>query len=202
MSLRLVVPPDQEPIELSDAKAQCRVSHDAEDGLIRAYIRAARSRCEAYQLRAWLTQTWELTLDGFPALTLRSPMGAILLPRPPLRSVVSITCVDPDGEERTLVENDDFYVDTASDPGRVYPAWRAGWPAVRRYPGAVRIRYVAGYERPEMVPENWKQALRFEVAHYYQNRSSVEVGTIVAKMHHAAEALLGPERVRPDLFRS
>lgn len=199
LGLRLISEPDVEPITLADAKAQCRVTHSAEDELLHGYIRAARQSCETYQLRAWLTQTWELTLDGFPAPTPRNPAAAIRLPRPPLQAVVSVIYLAEDGSEVTM-DPGDYRVTTGVEPGIVAPASPPHWPAVVKRPGAVRIRYVAGYERPLQVPENWRQAVRFEVGHYYQNRSSVEVGVSASPMLRATEALLAPDRIRPATF--
>lgn len=199
MGLRLVTPPAEEPVTLEEAKLQCRVTHDAEDVLIEQYIRAAREACEAFQLRAWLTQTWELSLDRFPCASERNPRAGIRLPRPPLQSVESIIYTASDGSEVTMAAAD-YLVDTDAEPGVVYPAYGTSWPAARCYPGSVRIRYVAGYQKYHQVPGSWTQALLFEVAHYYQNRSSVETGTVATKMHRATEALLSADRVRPDLY--
>lgn len=51
----------------------------ADNELIAVLITAARQDCEAFQNRAYLTQTWELWLDAFPS------KNYIELPRPPLQ---------------------------------------------------------------------------------------------------------------------
>ena len=38
----------QEPVTLNEAKAQCRVEHNADDDLIQSYITAAREYCEGF----------------------------------------------------------------------------------------------------------------------------------------------------------
>lgn len=199
MGLRLVVPPAEEPITLDDAKAQVRVTHDAEDALLTSYIAAARQRCEDYQRRAWLAQTWELTLDSFPCACAFSPRAGIRLPRPPLQSVESVQYVASDGTLTTL-DSAAYEVDTSAEPGWIYPAYGTTWPATRCVSGAVRVRYVAGYADSAALPETWKMAVRFEVGHYYANRESVVTGTIVTTVHGATEALLRSDRVAPLLY--
>lgn len=186
MGLRLVTPPSAEPLTLADAKAHLRVEHTAEDALIEGYISAARARCEEYQRRAYLTQTWELTLDGFP-------YGAIRLPRPPLQSVESVTYRDADGVMRTM-DPDAYRVDTDGDVGEISLAPGASWPPARSGTGAVRVRFVAGAEDLQDVSETVRQAMRFYVGHYYANREAVAIGASVVAIPEAAKALLGPNR--------
>lgn len=187
MALRLVTAPTSEPLTLLEGKEHLRIDHTAEDALVADYIAAARVRCEAIQRRAYLTQTWELTLDAFPC-------DGIVLPRPPLQSVTSITYTDSDGVVQTLDEAL-YQVDTDSEPGRVYPAYDTYWPSTRSVPNAVRIRYVAGVTDSANVPESVKMAMRFWLGHYYLNRESVIAGTIATVMPEAAKALLLPDAV-------
>lgn len=207
MGLRLVVPPAVEPITLQEAKAQCRVTHSAEDELIGAYLSAARERCEEFQRRSYVTQTWELTLDGFSPEHCGTDDGTILLPRPPIQSIVSVKYFDSDGVDTTL-DPSAYLLDAAAEPGRLRAAFNTSWPAHRPIHGAVRIRYVAGYapgeaegeEEPDLtanVPNRVKQAIRFEVAHFYANRENEITGTIATELHGGAKSLLRPDRVPP-----
>ena len=78
MGLQLVTPPAAEPVSLSEAKEHSRITGTDEDDLITTFIEAAREYCEEYQNRAYITQTWDLSLDEFPD----SPYS---LPKPPLQ---------------------------------------------------------------------------------------------------------------------
>lgn len=199
MALRLVTPPASEPLTLAEAKDHLRVTHNAEDNLLAAYVSAARQACEGYQRRSYITQTWELALDAFPS----AHAGEIELPRPPIQSVTSIKYIDTDGAEITMATAD-YQVDVDSEPGRLFPAYGTRWPATRVVPNAVRIRYVAGYAptgAPSVVdpagnvPEPVKQAMRFYLGHYNANREGVVTGTIATPLPFAARAHLGPGRV-------
>jgi uncharacterized phiE125 gp8 family phage protein len=202
VDLRLVSPPAVEPLSLQEAKDHLRVTHAAEDALIQAYITAARSRCEEYQRRAYVQQTWELSLDGFPCASANDPHAVIRLPRPPVQSVASVIYVAEDGSEVTM-DASAYQLDAGGELARLSPAYGTTWPRARRVPGAVRIRYVAGYPvggteaQPDPaanVPPLVRMAMRFEIGHYYANREAVVTGTIVTSMHSATKDLLSPGR--------
>lgn len=187
MALRLVVPPSTEPLTVDEAKAHLRVTHAEEDLLIASYVEAARQRCETFQRRAYVTQTWELTLDEFPP-------GAILLPRPPIQSVESVKYTDETGTVQTLDERA-YVVDTDSEPGRIVPAYGTFWPFTLCTPGAVRVRFVAGYgDGAADVPEVVRMAMRFYLGHYNTNREGVVTGTIATELPEGAKDLLRPDR--------
>lgn len=94
MTSRLITAPAVEPVTVAEARAHLYVGHSDDDAIIGAFIAAAREDCEHRTQRALVTQTWERTLDGFPA--------AISLPMAPLASVTSVKYIDGDGNEQTL----------------------------------------------------------------------------------------------------
>ena len=195
MASRLITAPAVEPVTLAEAKAHLRVDHTAEDALIAMYLQAARQDCEEWTARAFVTQTWELVLDKFPA-------DEILLPRPPLQSVESVKYDDAAGQETTLATTE-YDVDSASQPGWVVPV-TTGWPT-STFEGinSVRIRYVAGYLMPDSpadltsaIPGSIKAAILLHLGRLYENREDVVVGTVVNAMPiGTAEYLLRPYRV-------
>lgn len=188
MALVLVTPPAQEPVPLAEAKAHLRVDTADDDALIQALIVAAREHVEHIIRRALVTQTWDLILDAFPA-------DEIMLPRPPLQSVSSITYRLQDGTVVTL-DPANYVVDTKSEPGRVVLAPGRSWPSDPLYAaGAVTVRYVAGYGDPAAVPVAIKQAILLLVGHWYENREAVAVGHTVIQLPMTVDALLWPYRV-------
>src|SRR5690348_12085488 len=99
MGLVLTTPPAAEPVTLSVSKNHLRVDTDltADDALITSFLSAAREEAEAYTGASIVTQTWTATFNGFPDW--RRPLR---LARGPVRSITSISYVDPSGATQTL----------------------------------------------------------------------------------------------------
>ncbi len=183
MGLKIITPPVLEPVSLTEAKLHLRVEHDVDNTLITGLIAAARLLCEAYQARAYLSQTLELRLDRWPA------GRGIDLPRPPLASVTSILWKDQSEEQHTMAE-DQYITDSDSEPGRILLAEGCSWPSGELYPaGAVAIRYVAGAAAAVSVPQSIKQAILLTLGDWYMDRQSGQA------LSPASRALLSRERV-------
>jgi uncharacterized phiE125 gp8 family phage protein len=187
MGRTLVDAPAVEPVTKTEAKAQLRITHSDEDTIIDGLITAARHYSENYCQRVFITQTWDLFLDCFPA--------EIEIPFPPLQSVTHIKYIDTDGNEQTLSASN-YTVDSSSFIGRIVPAYGESWPSIRYVPNAVNVRFVAGYgDAASDVPETIKLAMKMLIAHWYENRETVKVGTITKAIEFSYEALLDPYRV-------
>ena len=103
MALSLVTAPTTEPVSLRLAKKQVRQDLDVDDDLLRdVIIPAARERGELATLRAWVSQTWDLVLDGFPGC------GWIEIPKPPLVSVQWVKYQDMQGTWHTMTAGTDY----------------------------------------------------------------------------------------------
>lgn len=182
MAIRLITPPSVEPISLIEAKSHLRVDHSTDDTLISAMIAAARIYCEQWTARAFVTQSWELVIDKFPA-------AEILIPLPPLQSVISVKYDDSSGNE-VILATDQYEVDTVNQPGWVVPI-TGGWPT-STWEGinSVRILFVAGYDAsldspPDLaanVPQSLKAAMYLYLGQLYDQREDIVVGTIVNKL--------------------
>lgn len=191
MGLVRTVAPATEPVSLTEAKAQCRIDGTAENDLLTALIAAARTHLEEITWRALITQTWRLTLRGFP--TCNAP---IYLPRPPLIAVSSITYVDTAGTTQTLASGD-YTVDAAAEPGTIEPAWGLSWPLTRDQPAAVTITYTAGFGNAAAVPSDLVHALKLLIGHWSENREAVAEGGLT-EVPLAVQALVAPWLVRDD----
>jgi uncharacterized phiE125 gp8 family phage protein len=188
-ALTLVTPPATEPVSLPEAKAHLRVDGTDEDTLINTLITAAREYCEQIQGRSYITQTWELTLDAWPA------EPEIRLPRPPLQSVAWVQYRDQSGIEYTL-DPPAYVVDSRSEPGRIVLASGQSWPPVTLYPaGAITVRFTAGYGDAAAVPQRVRQAILLLVGHWYANREAVLIGSISKEIEMSVHALLSLDRV-------
>lgn len=170
MKLVCITQPGSEPIELSDVEGQCRITDlSAEASTVETMIQAVRERAEQVTRRAFVTQVWELTLDGFP-------YGAINLPLPPLQTVDSIKYVDTDGVEQTL-DPFAYRVLTSGEPGAVKPLYNTTWPATLNDVDTVKIRFTCGYgpispATSLNVPKAICQWMLINVANLYENRES------------------------------
>lgn len=148
MRLRLLTPPTGEPIDLDEARVQCRVDGADDDARLTALIATAREQAETRTRRAIMACRYELSLDGFPEpSTARSGHEAlravsIFLPHDPVRAVAAVTYLDSDGAEQTLAASE--YVLIPGAPSRIAPAAGTCWPATLDQMGAVTISYDTG----------------------------------------------------------
>jgi uncharacterized phiE125 gp8 family phage protein len=161
MILRLITPPEVLPVSLAEMKAEARLdgSDDTDDARLMGCLRAATDRldgAEGLLGKALITQEWQLLLPSFPCHG-----GRIDLPLPPLQAVISVTYVDPAGDEQTLATDRYQVVGTS----HAYPGWIAHahamtWPATRCQDEAVTITFSCGYGPSwNDVPEGFKQGL-------------------------------------------
>lgn len=163
-----------------------------EDAYISGLIVAARQYVEAVTNRALMTQSWRLPMDAFPQ------SRTIYLPVPPLQDVSSITYYDAKGTLQTL-DADYYFVDVDSEPGRVVLADSFSWPDTHSRPNAVSIQFTAGYgSETNQVPQAIKHAMLMLIAHWYEHREAVVIGTsgnVATEVAFAVDALLTPYRV-------
>lgn len=135
----LIVAPTAEPVTLAEVKVQLgiTVADELSDTLITRRIGQARRWVESRTGRSLMPQTHELRLDTFAE--------QIPLPFPPIDSIVSVQYVDADGT-LTTIDADDYVLETYPLVPYLRPAYGVSWPSPRGEPGAVRIRYQAGYD--------------------------------------------------------
>ena len=115
---------------------------------------------------ALITQTWERTLDAFPAAG-----GALELGMPPVQSITSVKYLDAAGTEQTLV-NTAYTLDAVAAPGWVLPAAGTDWPATGDYANAVRVRFVAGFGAASSDPAAGKAWMLLHIAEWYAQREA------------------------------
>ncbi|MDR3450740.1 MAG: head-tail connector protein [Alphaproteobacteria bacterium] len=210
-SFSLVMPPSVEPVLLADAKQQARIDTSADDALVTALITAARQWAEKYTGRAFITQTWQLTLDLWPGasehywdgmrqgpVTALDQVNYISLPKAPLQSVTSVNYYD-NADNATLWNAGNYFVDSVREPGRLALRLGAVWPVPSRLSNGIVITYVAGYGNDgTSVPEPIKTAIRQLVAHWYEYRGEAAVtrATDATMAPMVIQALLDPYRIR------
>jgi len=136
---KISVAPSVEPMSLADAKTHLRVDASDDDDYITALIKAVRLHAERITGRGFITQTWEMRRDTFPA------SNSIKLRYAPLQSITSLIYKDSDGTDNTWASSN-YVVDTYREPGLIILEDGVSWPSDTLYEtGGVRVLYVLGY---------------------------------------------------------
>ena len=174
------VAPTTNPVTLAEALAFLRVEAEspvtANQALIESQIAAATAWAEGITRRAFIHQTWKLTLPYFP-----TGLAPIELPLGKIASIQAISYVAPDGTPASLAGPSSSPAGAAfreyiSSPqlGLVLPPRGLTWPAtIDDEPAAVTVTFVAGYgAAPSAVPEPIRQAILYRLADLYDNRGS------------------------------
>jgi uncharacterized phiE125 gp8 family phage protein len=198
MSLSLVTAPATEPLTLAEVRAHLRVTVADEDDLLASLIVAAREYAETFTHRAFLAQTWDLQLDGFPqCFSTLDGAGSIWVPKAPLVSVTSLSYVDTAGVTQVWPASNftvDAPVGPKARPGRLTPAYAVYYPVTRRVPNAVTVRFVAGYgTAAAAVPASIKAAMKLLIGNWWINRDAAALVRASADvLPFGVDALLWP----------
>lgn len=191
--LKLISPPDSEPITLEEAKHHLRLEYDFtdDDAYISSLITAARRYTEGWTSNLFMNQGWLMTLDAFPCAN----YGEIVIPLRPVTEVYAIEYLDDAGVKQTLAATS-YRVDVNNFLTRIRPAYGESWPSTRAEIGNVEIRFTAGYENEAGgVPEHLKQGLLLLIGHLYENREDSVIGVSVQSLPRGYDALVGIDRV-------
>jgi uncharacterized phiE125 gp8 family phage protein len=180
MRLKLIQAPMVEPVSLDEAKGFLRVDSADDNALISALITAAREFVEVSTLRALITQTWEMALDGAGQ--------EIRIPRPPLQTGIKIETVDEAGV-KTEVDPAIYDVELGQgSPGRVRLRSGCAWPAHRGFASFI-VTFKAGYgDAADAVPGALREALFRVLGHFYEGRQGEDLPAGV-------QALMRPYKV-------
>lgn len=186
--IRVTEPADL-PVTLARMKQHLRIDETItdEDEIIEAYLEAATDFAENFTGRAFIDQTWDMILDEWPVT------GPIVIRRPPLIEVVGVFYADSAESEQ---EASGYTVLASGDPARIFMASAGAWPTAALIPGAVRIRFRAGYLNTGVsppvanVPAAIKQAIMMHAAAFYEHREAVVRGDAPVPLPLGAEALL------------
>lgn len=163
-----------EPVTVDEAKAQCRVTNDAENALIASYIAAAREWVENYTGHILVQR--EMTEQ-------RECFGRFIeIRRWPVISVDEISYVDSEGDDQDFA---DFVARTGVFPARVYP--EASWPSLDTN-GVASVTYTAGYAAGDE-PRALLQAMLLLIGHWFSIRGNVSLGQTPQEIPLATTAL-------------
>ena len=205
-TLRRTVNPATKVISVTDLKAYLKIDGTDEDTILGYLIDAATDLAEVYCRRAFISQTFKLTMDGFSGIAVDDLLGAgvynlprgnfgnanfIELMRPPIVSITSITTYNT-ANTSAVFSSASYMLDI--NGGRVCLNDGYAWPTALRNKAAVEIIYVAGYGSTTAdVPSGIRTAVMMQAASMYECRGSAD---LVA----AAQGLLDPFRLLDDLM--
>lgn len=185
-SLRVVTPPDVEPVDIAILRRHCRVDSDYDDDLLEMYALTARHLAEAYLNRALITQELQFTLTNSPPPT-ASPLvpqslivfplnwppvirRPIAIPRARCQAVSSVKYGLAD--DLTEADPDNYTLNLDVEPGQIM----VKSPMVPMIPAySMQMVYTAGYgDDPDTIPPPILMAINVGTAALYENRGDVE----------------------------
>ena len=188
MALVMTSAPALEPVTVEEAKEHLRVDGTHEDVLISSLIVTSRLHIEAALGLSLVSQAWKLVLDAWP-------MDAVVnIPMRPVIAVNTITVFAADGSGE-VIEPANYVVDLASSPPRI-ATQGATWPKPMRAVNGIEIDFVAGYgAMASDVPAPIRHALMLLVAHWYEHRDPIEIGSLRTAIPDSVSQLLKPFRM-------
>jgi hypothetical protein len=202
-SYTLVTPPASEPVALADVKTFLRIDGNDDDAILNILIASARRVGEAYTKRAFITQTWRLTMDRFTERENEIPSGfhiaptphlvdgsqAIQLSRQPIQTISSIKTTNSANVPSTVLAAT-YTLDASA--GRILLNDGYSWPTALRDNAGIVIEFIAGWANASAVPEPIKQGIIQHVAASYTNK-------VCADMPEGVKALYDEYRL-PEAF--
>lgn len=172
------------PVALADALFHLRIDAGTEDAYVTSLIESIQDELEPPN--GWLGRALTTTelIQHLPWFANR-----IKLAGAPIQSVDAVKYRDTDGNLQT-VSTDVYRLTDEATPSIVLKAEQC-WPTdVIDRPDAVTIEYTAGFGADESaVPEVIKQYIKIMVAHRYDTRSAVIIGTTATPTPYVANML-------------
>jgi uncharacterized phiE125 gp8 family phage protein len=190
-TLTLKTAPAVEPITAAQAISYMRLGAlDAtETAYLTGLIKTAREYCEDFQNRAYITQTWEMSLCDFYRDVIEIPKGN-------LQSINSVKYTDSVGAVTTLTENTGYIVTTRGILGRISPPYGCIWPTATLYPlDPVVINFTCGYGASgDSVPMKVMQSMYMLISYWWDNRAAADT-SVPKEVDFAVRALLSMDRI-------
>ena len=173
-------------VSTNDLKTFLRVDHSDEDTLIEALRSAAIEYVQNYCNVQLGDVTAIMYLDEFRG-TWEIPIG-------PVRSITSIEYNNTPSTTLTL-STSQYYTDLKRKPARITTI---SPPTVHPdTSNGVQVTMELGYQIAN-IPDGLIHAIKLLVAHFYENRNIVVVGTITSEVPNLIHSLLNPYRVISD----
>jgi uncharacterized phiE125 gp8 family phage protein len=167
MPLKLIKTVDAATAVVSDVEQKLftKIDETADDALVTQLNATATDYVADRLERAFVTETWELSLDAWPM-----DGCPIELCRVPAIAITSITYIDTDGASQTLASTQ-YTLDDKAEPPAIYRAYEITWPTVREVVNAITVTFTVGYgTAASSTPEKFKEIIKFYFSHLYEHR--------------------------------
>ncbi len=182
-------------ISLAEMKSFMRVDTAADDSLIEDFVKIATESIAQFIRRSIVSQTIELTMDGFGngnSVADSLPAGVYDLPKSygmsntnsidlPFLPIVSITSIKTYDQANAVSTLSSAAYTLDANGGRVYLNSGYNWPSSLRDRASVVIKYVAGYGYTN-VPFPIRQAVRQYAAAMYDCRRMCDMAPEMVEM--------------------
>ena len=169
-----------EVVSLEEIRQYVQVPEASDNALLQSLRDAAVAQTQEETRRKLLTHTLQLWLYRFPRISDQAAWGNdILLPFPPMQSVTEITYIDGNGDQQTIDE-DDYLVDVASQPGRIKLATGCQWPTtslngISDHPWPVKIKFVCGFGTvSSQIPSSYRTIVKGFIKLWFDMPNPVE----------------------------
>ena len=192
-------------VSTTEIKANLRIpssdsTHDTQIGICK---NASLDIAKNYLQKSLTNRTLKLSLDNIPfsdsilpdqeGITtgpfLEFRQRSVSLPFSPLVSVTHVKTFD-DSDNATTMASSRYFVDTASDYGRVVLRTGETWDDMLRVGNAIEITYVAGYgSSASDVPAGIKQGIILMASHFFENPDLVIKGEGATTIPSLVDAL-------------
>ena len=197
-------------VTTAQIKSNLRISssdstHDTQIEICRD---ASISVAKEYLQKSLMQRTLKLSLDNIPfsdsvlpnteGITtgpfLEYRQRSVNLPFSPLVSVTHVKTFD-DSDNATTMASSRYFVDTASDYGRVVLRTGETWDDMLRVANAIEITYVAGYGSvATSVPAGIRQGIIVLSSHFFENPEMVIKGQNISVIPTLVNSLWKPFR--------
>jgi len=181
MLLRRTSAAGTSPVTLTEAKAQLRVDDTSEDTLIAALIASSTALVGEMAGRVMAEETW--------AASWSSIAGDIVLPKSPVKELVSVTYYDSADTLQTM-SNSDFYLFRSDDLTSLRPKPNKSWPVTAAREDAITITFTAGYTT---LPTELRMAVLLCIGHLFEHRSAVDEA--MSELPMGVDALVSTQRL-------
>jgi uncharacterized phiE125 gp8 family phage protein len=174
-----------EPVSTAEAKLFARVDIPDDDTLIASLVTAARVMAESICRRDFIDRTYTWYLDDWPY------SRTFNIPRSPVTAINTVKYYDTDATLQTL-SSSVYTFDQYSTPQKLWLAPDQTWPNLD---DDLRHTVEVNFSTTITVPETINTAIKMLVAHWYENREAVVIGSGTNPLPLAVESLLWSERL-------